>query len=132
MSQFIDGLRGILLTAANAVMCRCVSVSAAVSAVLLTATPAVAQVSPVLVEVGKTVEHNVVYARGWSCDDPSLVQARITTRGDQNFWIVTGVKVGMTQCRVGMDPYSPSYVFEVRVVSRLRAIRHTQHRYSWR
>lgn len=88
------------------------------SALSVSAVSAFAQAAPLLVEVGKTVEYNVVYARGWSCDDPSLVEARIATRGDQNFWIVKGAKVGITQCRVGTDPYAASYVFDVRVVAR--------------
>jgi hypothetical protein len=56
----------------------------------------------VRVEVGKTVEQDVGYRRGaWGCDDATLVTADIVTKGDTNFWIVTGVKAGSTQCRVG-------------------------------
>jgi hypothetical protein len=69
------------------------------------------------VELGKTVERDVAYARGWFCDDPSLVHADLVTRGDRNVWIVTGAKLGVTLCRVGTNPaVPPSYVFEVRVV----------------
>lgn len=67
------------------------------------------------VAVGATVEQDVMIARGWFCDDPSLVKADLVTRGDHNFWIVTGVKPGTTQCRVGTDLYRVHYVFEVRV-----------------
>jgi hypothetical protein len=68
------------------------------------------------VEVGKTVEIEVGYARGWMCDDPSLVRAEVVTRGDRNFWIVSGAKQGATQCRVGTDVYGVSLVFDVSVV----------------
>ncbi len=68
-------------------------------------------------ELGKKVEINVGYARGWMCDDPSFVQADLVTRGDHNVWIVTGVKLGQTMCRVGTDPFAYSYVFDVRVVA---------------
>lgn len=75
-----------------------------------------AQGEPLVVEVGKTVERNVAYARGWSCDDPSLVQAEVVTRGDHNVWVVTGRNTGATVCRIGSDPYAISYVFSIRVI----------------
>lgn len=56
------------------------------------------------VEVGKTVEHAVGYYRGrWFCDDPSLLSAELITRANTNYFVVTGVKVGSTQCRVGTE-----------------------------
>jgi len=82
--------------------------------------PAFAQEPSLRVEIGKTVERLVGYARGWTCDDPSLVTAEVVTRGDHNVWIVTGKKLGSTKCRVGTDPYGVSYVFDVRVVPRSR------------
>ncbi len=68
------------------------------------------------VELGKSLAQPVGIARGWFCDDTSLVTAEIVTRNEVNVWIVTGVKLGTTQCRVGTDPTRPAYVFEVRVV----------------
>jgi hypothetical protein len=70
------------------------------------------------VQVGATVERNVAYARGWMCDDPSLVTAEMATRDDHNVWIIKGVKVGNTQCRVGLDRLSVCYVFDVHVVAK--------------
>ena len=68
------------------------------------------------VVVGKTVEANVGYVRGgWMCDDATLVTAELVTRNDTNYWIVTGVKVGATQCRVGNDLHRPYLVFDVIV-----------------
>lgn len=69
------------------------------------------------VPLGKKVERDVGYARGWMCDDPSLVRADIVTRDDRNIWVVTGEKLGQTVCRVGLDPAQPHVVFEVHVVS---------------
>ncbi len=69
------------------------------------------------VEVGKTVEQDVVYRRGrWFCDDPSLLTADLVTHGDHNFWVVTGVKPGSTQCRVGTTREGYS-VFDVYVTA---------------
>ena len=66
------------------------------------------------VEVGKTVEREVGVLRGYFCDDPSLITATVVTRGDTNVWVVTGAKVGTTQCRVG-DVTRPALLFDVVV-----------------
>ena len=66
------------------------------------------------VEVGKTVERDVGVLRGFFCDDASLIAADLVTRGQTNVWIVTGQKVGTTQCRVG-DHTRPALVFDVIV-----------------
>ena len=71
--------------------------------------------SPVSVSVGFFVERTVGNANGWFCDDPSLVEATLETRGDTNVWIVKGVKPGFTQCRVGTDIARASYVMDVTV-----------------
>jgi hypothetical protein len=56
------------------------------------------------VEVGKTVEQPVGYYRyRWWCDDPSLITGNLITRGDTNYFVITGVKAGSTQCRVGTE-----------------------------
>lgn len=68
------------------------------------------------IELGVTVEKNVSYARGWMCDDPSLLTAEMVTRDDHNVWIAKGVKLGETQCRVGLDRMRVYYVFDVHVV----------------
>ncbi len=83
---------------------------------LLAATASADDVPRLDVEVGATVERNVHVARGFMCDDPSLVSAQVVTRDDHNVWIVKGVKVGETMCRVGVDKLAVSYVFDVRVV----------------
>jgi hypothetical protein len=72
------------------------------------------------VEVGKTVEQNVMVARGWMCDDPSLITADLVTRDNRNIWIVKGAKLGHTLCRVGTDPLGLHYVFDVHVVAKKR------------
>lgn len=56
------------------------------------------------VEVGKTTEYNVGYHRyRWFCDDPSLLTGDLITKGDANYFVITGVKAGSTQCRVGTE-----------------------------
>jgi hypothetical protein len=67
------------------------------------------------VEVGYKIGRDVGNATGWFCDDPSLVDATIVTRDDINTWVVTGLKVGETQCRVGTDPSRATFVFDVTV-----------------
>ena len=90
----------------------------AVLLALLLASPALADGErPVTIEVGKTVQVDVGYARGWMCDDASLVTAEMVTKNDHNYWIVTGAKVGRTLCRVGTDALAPGYVFDLKVVA---------------
>jgi hypothetical protein len=85
---------------------------------LLLALPCVALADPapnrLEVVVGKTVERDVGMLRGYFCDDPTLVTAQVVTRGTANVWIVTGAKVGTTQCRVGSQ-MQPALVFDVVV-----------------
>jgi hypothetical protein len=98
------------------------------AAILLASGLAVAQtVDPeppppphVSVAVGKTQSVNVGWARGgWFCDDTSLVKGDLVTRkvgnDETNFWVITGVKVGKTQCRIGDDPNRTSIVFDLSV-----------------
>lgn len=75
---------------------------------------------PLDVELGKVTEVKVHSARGWFCDDPSLVQAELVTRDDTNVWRVSGAKLGTTMCRVGTNPGLLHYVFAVRVVEAKR------------
>lgn len=91
----------------------------AIIVLALLAATAHADDSPkITVEIGKTTERDVAIATGWFCDDSSLVRADLITRGDHNIWVVTGVKEGDTQCRVGTDPARPHYVFDVHVVAK--------------
>ena len=70
------------------------------------------------VEVGQTVEVDVAHARGLICDDTSIMDASLVTRGDHNFFRVTGRKPGQTLCRIGTNPQLPPwYLFQVDVVA---------------
>ena len=76
-------------------------------------------VTPLDVALGKKLEVKVGYARGYLCDDPTLVDAELVTRDDTNWWVITGKKLGKTHCKVGSALDSPVYyVFEVRVVAK--------------
>lgn len=79
---------------------------------------ALADAAPVLVAVGTSTERPVGNAHGWFCDDPTLVDAAIETRGELNYWVVKGTKLGTTQCRVGTDTSRASFVFEVTVIAK--------------
>ncbi len=70
------------------------------------------------VEVGKIVQASVGHFRGyWGCDDPSLISGDIITRDDTNYFVVTGVKAGSTQCRVGLVATGGYTVFDVYVIA---------------
>jgi hypothetical protein len=73
-------------------------------------------VGRVELEVGQTMELAVANALGWICDDPSLVAAELTFYDGYNAWVVTGVNVGITQCRVGTTVGRASFLFEVEVL----------------
>jgi len=91
-----------------------------IAIVLLAASPALADnaTTPLDVKLGKSIEVKVGYARGYMCDDPTLVDAELVTREDANWWVVTGKKLGKTQCKVGSAYDSPTYyVFDVRVIA---------------
>jgi hypothetical protein len=87
----------------------------AVVAVVGASSPSRGEGFVMTVEVGKKVQRPVDNAIGWFCDDPTLIAASMATQGDTNYWVVEGVKVGMTQCRVGTDPSRASFVFDVTV-----------------
>ena len=68
-------------------------------------------------ERGETIALDVGYAIGVICDNPELVDARMTTdrARDTNVLVVTGKQVGRTTCRAGLDPALTSYVFAIEV-----------------
>lgn len=59
------------------------------------------------VKVGATIEVEVGNLIGFRCDQPKLIDAKMTTRkdarGEVNVFVVKGVSVGTTQCRIGSD-----------------------------
>ena len=87
-----------------------------VLATCLVSTVAFADGTRLDIEITKTVERDVGIATGWFCDDPALMSGELVTRGQRNVWIVRGLKVGTTQCRVGTDPSRPAFVYEVHVL----------------
>ena len=74
--------------------------------------------TPLVVATGETVQRNVGVAIGYRCDDPALVDITLMTVGDHNVATITGVKEGLTQCRVGTDPQRASTLYEIRIVPR--------------
>ena len=69
--------------------------------------------------VGETGERDVGFALGYQCDDPALVRVAMRARSEQaNVFVVTGLRAGVTRCRVGTDPHRPSVVYEIRVLPR--------------
>lgn len=71
----------------------------------------------VILAVGETVELDVGYARGFICDDPTIVYAELRSKAsDANELILTGMAPGATLCRAGLDVSERSYLFDVTVV----------------
>lgn len=71
------------------------------------------------VRVGETAERDAGIAVGYQCDDPALVRVEMRQKSEQaNAFVVTGLRAGVTRCRVGTDPHRPSVVYEIRVLPR--------------
>jgi hypothetical protein len=99
-------------------MCRLAFIAAILVAHPARARADVANSGSIDVEVGGTIEVDVGYARGLRCDDVSIVRADLVTRNDHNYFVVTGLKVGSTHCRVGTSASTPPwFLFEIRVAS---------------
>jgi hypothetical protein len=68
--------------------------------------------------VGETVERDVGFAIGLLCEDLSIVRADLrASTPESNTFSATGIKEGMTRCRVGTAPGRPAYVFEIHVTA---------------
>jgi hypothetical protein len=70
------------------------------------------------VTVDATVETAVGFAVGFVCDDPKLIDGSMKTVDDHNVFVVKGLLVGKTLCRVGTDPLRPSVLFQVVVTAK--------------
>jgi len=62
-------------------------------------------------------------AIGWFCDDPTLIAATMVSRGSYNEWVITGVKEGVTQCRIGTELGRASIFIEVHVLPRSSSLK---------
>src|SRR5262245_57351654 len=69
----------------------------------------------VLLVVGETAEIDVGDRIGFACDDTRILRAGMVTRNGRNLFIVKGVAVGSTWCRIGSQPGLWSYLFEIVV-----------------
>ena len=74
---------------------------------------------PLVVAVDQTVEVDVGYAVGFRCDDTKLLEASMKPKSDTaNVFVVKGLAIGSTLCRVGTAVERPSILLEVRVVAK--------------
>ena len=74
---------------------------------------------PIRIAVGETKEIEVGFARMHVCDDPSIVDAEMRDKtADTNVFVVKGLRPGTTDCRAGMDPERPSFLFSITVTKR--------------
>jgi hypothetical protein len=71
-----------------------------------------------VVAVDETVELEVGYAVGFRCDDTRILEPSMKTKSETtNVFVVKGIAVGTTLCRVGTAPERPTMLLEVRVVA---------------
>ncbi|MFN0246226.1 MAG: hypothetical protein ACKV2T_04915 [Kofleriaceae bacterium] len=76
---------------------------------------------PVRIAVGETKEIEVGFARMHVCDDPTIVEAEMRDKTTEtNVFVVKGIKPGTTDCRAGMDPDRPSFLFSITVEKRAK------------
>jgi hypothetical protein len=72
---------------------------------------------PLQVEVGKTITVDVGYLRGLLCDDLSIVSADLRNKSaTSNELVLTGLKPGTTECRVGSIGQPTFRLFDIRVI----------------
>jgi hypothetical protein len=77
---------------------------------------------PVKIAVGETKEIEVGFARMHVCDDTSIVEAEMRDKNaDTNVFVVKGLKPGTTDCRAGMDPDRPTFLFSITVEKRAKS-----------
>jgi hypothetical protein len=86
----------------------------------LLASPAVADeaLPRISVAVDEVVEVKVGIAVGYRCDDLKLIDASMVTRDGANVFVVKGVAVGKTLCRIGTQVQQPSMLYEVVVTEK--------------
>jgi hypothetical protein len=94
-----------------------------VLAVLLASANAFAISGRLDVAVDDTSDVPVGNAVGWFCDDPSLIAAALVSHGNYNVWVVTGVKEGVTQCRIGTELGRATIFIEVHVTPRSSSLK---------
>lgn len=76
---------------------------------------------PVRIAVGETKEIEVGFARMHVCDDTSIVEAEMRDKTlETNVFVVKGLKPGTTDCRAGMEPDRPSFLFSITVENRAK------------
>ncbi len=74
--------------------------------------------------VGESAKRDVGYARGLRCDDTTIATADIATdtARDTNVVTFTGLKVGRTQCRAGLEVARQAYVFTIDVTAKNKSL----------
>ena len=69
------------------------------------------------VPLGSTVEIEVGYAVGFRCDNVEIIEPEMKRKSDKmNVFVVKGLALGHTQCRVGLAAQGPTTLFDVQVV----------------
>ncbi len=73
----------------------------------------------VRIAVGETKEIEVGFARMHVCDDATVVEAEMRDKTQEtNVFVIKGLKAGTTDCRAGLDPDRPTFLFSITVEKR--------------
>lgn len=71
---------------------------------------------PVRVRIGETREIEVGFARMHVCDDSSIVDAEMRDKSaETNVFVIRGLRAGTTDCRAGLEPDRPTFLFSITV-----------------
>ena len=69
---------------------------------------------------GATLEREVGFAQGATCDDATIARAEMRAHtADSNTFVLTAVAPGTTLCRAGTVPTRPAFLFDVHVTAAL-------------
>src|SRR5262245_17580928 len=72
-----------------------------------------------VVPIDEIVELDVGYAVGFRCDDVKIIEPAMRSKSETaNVFVVKGLALGQTQCRVGTNGQGPTALFDVHVVAK--------------
>lgn len=95
---------------------RSIALAMLLVAPVATADPFEGERIPVRIRVGETREIEVGFARMHVCDDSSIVDAEMRDKSaETNVFVIKGLRPGTTDCRAGLEPDRPTFLFSITV-----------------
>jgi hypothetical protein len=71
---------------------------------------------PLEVELGKVVKVPVGYLKGLLCDSTTIIQPTLEDGTTANTFVVKGLQLGTTECRVGTERNNLFQIYRITVV----------------